>query len=177
MITRLQPSKIPDTYGSVGILVRFGSLFPWSINLLHQFELRPNQFYTSSSPLSEINSPYQFPPILCETIGSPVRLHATSDMTFGPYGTAIWTDSHTEDYFGHADRGQRLAGAFLRAGDIRDGDQDQEVELVNQIANAAAASVYSVQEEDSWVCLALDEAEGRIIIGYYDGRISVLEYI
>lgn len=97
-------------------------------------------------------------------------------MTFGSYGTAIWTDSHTEDYFGHADRGQRLAGAFLRERDMQD-DEDKEVELSDQIANAAAASVYSVQEEDSWVSLALDEAEGRIIIGYQDGRISVLEYI
>jgi hypothetical protein len=96
-------------------------------------------------------------------------------MTFGPYGTAIWTDSHTEDYFGHADRGQRLAGVFLR-GDVQD-DEDKEVELSDQIANAGAASVYSVQEEDSWVSLALDEAEGRIMIGSYDGRISVLEYI
>lgn len=29
MTTRLQLSKISDTYDSVGILVRFGSLFPW----------------------------------------------------------------------------------------------------------------------------------------------------
>ena len=97
-------------------------------------------------------------------------------MTFGPYGTAIWTDSHTEDYFGHADHGQRLAGAFLRGRDMQD-EEDKEVELSDQIANAAAASVYSVQEEDSWISLALDEAEGRIIIGHHDGRISVLEYI
>jgi hypothetical protein len=83
-------------------------------------------------------------------------------MTFGPYGTAIWTDTHTEHYFGHADRGQRLAGKFLSGRDIQD---------------AAADSVYLYQEEDSWVSLALDEAEGRIIIGYNDGRISMLEYI
>ena len=56
-------------------------------------------------------------------------------------------------------------------------EEDKEVELSDQIANAAAASVYSVQEEDSWISLALDEAEGRIIIGHHDGRISVLEYI
>ena len=98
-------------------------------------------------------------------------------MTFGPYGTAIWTDSHTEDYFGHADRGHRLAGAFLGGRDNIQDDEDKEVELSDQIANAAAASVYSVQEDDSWVSLALDEAEGRIVIGYDDGRISVLEYI
>jgi len=145
------------------------------MNLLHQYELQASGFYTSSRPLNDINSPYQFPPILCETIGSPVRLHATSDMAFGPYGTAIWTDSHTEDYFGHADRGQRLAGTFLLARNIE--DEDEEVELSNQIANTAATSVYSVQEEDSWVRLALDEAEGRIILGCDDGRISVLEYI
>ena len=29
MTTRLQLSKISDTYDSVGILVRYGSLFPW----------------------------------------------------------------------------------------------------------------------------------------------------
>ena len=29
MTTRLQLSKISDAYDSVGILVRFGSLFPW----------------------------------------------------------------------------------------------------------------------------------------------------
>jgi len=176
MITRIQLSKISDEYDSIGILVRFGSLFPWPINLLHQYELQTNKFYTSSSPLNEINSPYQFPPILCETIGSPVRLHTTSDISFGPYGTAIWTDSHTEDYFGHADRGQRLAGAFLRARDVQDGE-DKEVELSDQIANAAAASVFLVQEDDNWVRLALDEAEGRIILGHDDGRISVLDYV
>jgi hypothetical protein len=62
---------------------------------------------------------------------------------------------------------------------MQDDEEDKEVvvELSDQIANAAAASVYSVQEEDSWVSLALDEAEGRIVIGYHDGRISVLEYI
>ncbi|KAF8809525.1 hypothetical protein BYT27DRAFT_7241230 [Phlegmacium glaucopus] len=176
MTKRIQLSKPHDVYNSVGILLRFRSLFPWSMNLLHQYELHTNKFYTSSSPLSEINSPYQFPPILSETIGSPVRLHATSDMAFGPYGTAIWTDSHTEDYFCHADRGQRLAGTFLLARNVQDGE-DEEVELSDQIANAAATSVYSFQEEDSWVRLALDEAEGRIILGHDDGRISVLEYI
>ena len=96
-------------------------------------------------------------------------------MAFGPYGAAIWTDSHTEDYFDHADRGQRLAGTLLLARDIQDGDG--EVELSDQIANAAAASVYLVHEEDNWVRLALDEAEGAIILGYNDGRISVLKYI
>jgi hypothetical protein len=95
-------------------------------------------------------------------------------MSFGSYGTAIWTDTHTN--FGPAGRGQRLAGEFLRAGNIQDGE-DEEVEPLNQIANAAAASVYLVQEEDSWVSLGLDEAEGRIIIGYNDGRISVLDYV
>lgn len=173
MTTRIQLSKLSNAYDSISILVRFRTPFPWSINLLHQYELHANKYYTSSSPLNEINSPYQFPPILRETIGSPVRLHASSDMAIGPYGTAIWTDSHTEDYFGHAYCGQRLAGTFLLVGDIK----DDQVELSDQIANAAAASVYSVQEQDSWVRLALDEAEGRIILGCDDGRISVLEYI
>lgn len=121
-----------------------------------------------------MNLPYQFPPVLQETIASPVRLHATSDLAVGPYGTVLWTDSHTEDYFNHADRGQRLAGRFSTY--IGDGDDD-EVELSDQIATASAASVYAYQEEDSWVRVALDEAEGRIALGRDDGVISILEFI
>jgi len=96
---------------------------------------------------------------LRETIGSPVRLFATSDLAIGPYGTAVWIDSHTEDYFFHADRGQRLAGKFSSYVGT---EEDEEIELSDQIATATATSVYSYHEEDSWVKIALDEEEGRI---------------
>ena len=35
------------------------------------------------------NSPFQFPPVFSETIGSPVCLNAITDMMFGPYGNCV----------------------------------------------------------------------------------------
>lgn len=144
-----------------------------AINILHHYEIRPNRFFLNDGLISAANLPYRFPPVLQETIASPVRLHAISDLVIGPYGTILWTDSHTEDYFNHADRGQRLAGRFS---EFVEGDDD-EVELSDQIATTRAASVYAYQEEDSWVRVALDEIEGRIALGRDDGVISVLEFI
>ena len=135
--------------------------------------LYPNADFLVDNEMSEHNPPYELAPVLRETIGSPVRLHTTSDMAIGPYGTAIWTDSHTEDYFNHADRGQRVAGIFSRYV-VNEGE---EIELSDQVATAVATSVYTYHEEDSWVRIGLDEVEGRIFLGRDDGVISVLEYI
>jgi len=144
-----------------------------AINILHHYEIRPNAYFSSVSSINATNLPYVFPPVLRETIGSPVRLFAASDLAIGPYGTAVWIDSHTEDYFFRADRGQRLAGKFSPYVGTEEGE---EVELSDQIANATATSVYSYHEEDSWVRIALDEEEGRIFLGRVDGLITVLEY-
>lgn len=143
-----------------------------SINLLHRYELRTNPIYDSSRPMDQSNMPYDLPPVLQETIASPIRLHATTDMVLGPYGTAVWIDSHTEDYFNHADRGQRLAGRFCP---VRV-DEGEEIELSDQVATAAASSVYAFQEEDSWVQVAIDEVEGRMAVGSAE-NITVIEYI
>lgn len=161
----------------IDILVRFGSYYPWAINILHHYEIRPNLGFLTDpgTGMSEQNPPYSFPPVLLESIASPVRLHATSDMAIGPYGTAIWTDSHTEDYFNHSDRGQRVAGMLKRY--IVNDEGEEEVELSDQVATASAASVYAYQEEDGWVRIAMDETEGRIFLGHDDGHISVLEYV
>ncbi|KAF9038578.1 hypothetical protein BJ165DRAFT_1407721 [Panaeolus papilionaceus] len=156
----------------INIMIRFGSYFPWSINLLHRYELRTNPIYDSSRPMDQSNMPYDLPPVLQETIASPIRLHATTDMVLGPYGTAVWIDSHTEDYFNHADRGQRLAGRFCP---VRV-DEGEEIELSDQVATAAASSVYAFQEEDSWVQVAIDEVEGRMAVGSAE-NITVIEYI
>lgn len=87
----------------------------------------------------------------------------------------MWIDSHTEDYFGHSDSGQRLAGRYS-SGLMAEGDEDEEATLSDQLASTAATSVYRVQEADSWVRLALDEREGRVAIGHVDGEISILGY-
>lgn len=109
-------------------------------------------------------------------IGSPVRLFAPTDSVLGSCGSAIWIDSHTEDYFGHSDCGQRLAGRYS-SGLTAEDHEDEEATLSDQLASTAAAtSVYRTQEADSWVRLALDECEGRVAIGHVDGRISILDY-
>lgn len=105
-----------------------------------------------------------------------MRLYATSDLAVGPYGTAVWIDSHTEHYFFHADCGQRLAGRLLLSPNFGT-EGDEEDELPDQIAAVAATSVYSYHEEDSWLKIALDEEEGRIFLGRDDGLITILEYI
>ncbi|PPQ65165.1 hypothetical protein CVT24_011028 [Panaeolus cyanescens] len=156
----------------INIMIRFGSYFPWSINLLHRYELRINPAYDSSKQIDQGNAPYDLPPLLQETIASPIRLHATTDMVLGPYGTAVWIDSHTEDFFNHADRGQRLAGRLCP---VRVGD-GEEIELSDQVATSTASSLYGIQEEDSWLQVAIDEVEGRIAVGSPE-KIMITEYI
>lgn len=146
------------------------------MNLLHCYEIRPNPYFTSSEPPSEMNVPYEYPPTLCDTIGSPIRLHAPSDLVLGPYGTAIWTDSHTESYYNHADRGQRVAGTVARLR-RQSAEEEEEVEPSAQVATSTASSVYGYHEEDNWVRLAIDESEGRIFVGRDDGKIEIFEYI
>ncbi|KIM44443.1 hypothetical protein M413DRAFT_24939 [Hebeloma cylindrosporum] len=175
-MTQRHPPPGYQGKSAISVFIRFSSYFPWAINILHHYEIRPNAYFSNASPISATNLPYEFPPVLRETIGSPVRLHATSDLAIGPYGTAVWIDSHTEDYFFHADRGQRLAG-MLAPSPYFGTEEDEEVELSDQIATAAATSVYAYHEEDSWVKVALDEEEGRIFLGHDDGLIMILEYV
>ncbi|KAF9525940.1 hypothetical protein CPB83DRAFT_908784 [Crepidotus variabilis] len=97
---------------AVTVFLRFASSFPWAVNLIDHFEIRPNAYYVSADSPSEMNVPYEYPPMHIQTIGSPVRMHATTHMAVGEYGTVVWIDSHTEDYYVHSHRGQRIAGLF-----------------------------------------------------------------
>ncbi|KAH0836831.1 hypothetical protein J3R83DRAFT_8607 [Lanmaoa asiatica] len=121
----------------IHLLVRFGTIYPWPVNVLHHFLLLPNPSYqtgagrahwhgrtptpASTPPTSttEYNLPYDPCPCPCptHTIGSPVRLFGQSAMTLGRYGTALWLDNHTEEWLGPSERGQRLAGRVVRFGD------------------------------------------------------------
>jgi hypothetical protein len=94
-------------------------------------------------------------------------------MALGTHGMAVWLDSHTEDYFGRGDRGQRLAGCLLPAKD------SVKEELAPDLLTDATtqSSVLDVSEDDKWVRVALSEEEGRIAVGCNDGFISVLEYV
>lgn len=105
-------------------------------------------------------------------------------MALGPYGTAVWIDSHTEDHFGHAEQGQRLAarmtGIFSnqREGGGRvEGQEEEEQEISDQIATTMAATVMSYNEVDTWVKLAIDEEEGKVALGHREGEITLLSYV
>lgn len=165
----------------IQIVIRYGSIHPWvnyiliyiysnslkycfqPVNMMHRFMLRPNTDFDSSLPASRSNNPYVFPLVSAQSIGSPIRLMATYDMAVGSYGTIVYFDSHTEDYFGHSDFGQRLAG-------MRIPGEGKAGEVVPE------SSVYKVIERDEWTRVALQEEEGKIAVGHVDGKITLLDY-
>ncbi|KAK7062535.1 hypothetical protein VNI00_000023 [Paramarasmius palmivorus] len=164
----------------INVLLRFSSLFPWPVNLLQHYVLHPEPTYSPSSDVSPANIPYQFPAILQQTIASPVRLFAFADTALGPYGTAIWLDSHTEDYFMQGEIGQRLAGLMLSPVSLssEDSESDSGIQPVmsDNIEHSKAAMVFDVQEKEDWCRIAMDEVEGRVAVGSITGNITLYDY-
>lgn len=119
------------------------------------------------------NKPYLTEPILIRTFASPIRLFARWDMVLGSFGTALWIDSHTEDYFDHAVEGQRLAGTLFTTVDLG----GQAVALSDEAASATASMVYQVREDDGWIRIAMEEEEGKIAVGTATAEITIFEYI
>jgi hypothetical protein len=122
------------------------------------------------------NLPYFMEPKLVQSIGSPIRLFALSHVTLGPYGTALFIDSHTEDYFAHGDQGQRLAGEVLAQVPDEDGNGEHGEHGNYHASSGMASMVFGVREHDEWYCVAMDEEAGRIAIGGVDGGITLFEY-
>lgn len=96
----------------------------------------------------------------------------------GSRGTAIFIDSHAEDYFGRGDIGQRLAGSYARVIPTDEGDellhlQEDSTEVVESTMDS---SVFGYRENDDWTRIAVDEEEGRIAVGFSDGTIEIREY-
>jgi hypothetical protein len=156
----------------INILVRYASLFPWPVNALHHYVLPCDDAYVPHEPISASNIPYLAAPVLIRTFASPIRLFARWDMVLGAYGTALWIDSHTEDYFDHAVEGQRLAGTLFTVVD----PGTEAVALNDQGASATASMVYQVREDDGWIRIAVEEEEGRIAVGTSSAEITILEY-
>ncbi|KAH6915812.1 hypothetical protein BKA70DRAFT_1216132 [Coprinopsis sp. MPI-PUGE-AT-0042] len=178
-LTRFRASKVaPLASGqrvAIGILIRFGSIFPWPVNMLHQIALRPNPTFERERGVTRVNLPYIFPPIAQQTLGAPVRLFSPTDMVLGPYGTAMWIDNHTEDEFGQAEQGQRLASRVTQP--LHE-DEAEELELTDQESSTTkAGSVLLYNEDVTWGKVAIDEEEGIVAVGGIDGRISVLGYV
>lgn len=99
-------------------------------------------------------------------------------MALGPYGTAVWIDSHTEDFYHQGDVGQRLAGLMLNP--VVDERQDAHIDgqAADQNTQTAGATiVFGVHETDDWNRVAIDEEGGRIAVGSVNGEIMIDDYV
>ncbi|KAG6879932.1 hypothetical protein C0992_009288 [Termitomyces sp. T32_za158] len=147
------------------------------VNLLHHFVLLPNPGFDMKLPLSPSNFPYNDTPFMKRSVGSPVRLFAKYHMAIGSRGTAIFIDSHTEDYFGRGDIGQRLAGSYAR--DVPTAERDEGIhaqEDSTHVESTMDSSVFGYREDDDWTRVVVDEEEGRIVVGSLDSTIEIREY-
>ncbi|KAG2111101.1 hypothetical protein DEU56DRAFT_216184 [Suillus clintonianus] len=149
----------------INVVIRFGSIYPWPVNVLHHFVITPNPAYVPGRETSLYNLPYLAQPTPMKTIGSPVRLFAPSSVALGRYGTAIWLDSHTEDWMGPSDCGQRLAGHMMTT-----------EESLNRPHGSHASMIFRVRDDDLWCKVAVDEESGRIAVGDVNGSITLFEY-
>ncbi|KAF8547779.1 hypothetical protein OG21DRAFT_1424220 [Imleria badia] len=161
----------------IHLLVRFGSIYPWPVNVLHHYRLLPNPGYILLT--TEYNLPYDPRPCPTDTIGSPIRLFGQSAMALGRYGTVLWLDNHTEEWMGPSVRGQRLAGRVVKeVGDRgRCGSEGGTTDAEPTATNASDASMlFGVRDDDAWTRVAMEEEAGRIALGHGDGAITLLEY-
>jgi hypothetical protein len=175
-------SSTTQSYFPITILLRHGSIYPWPVNFLHQYTLGLDPHYDPTLPLSRTNIPYIITPVPIRAISSPVRLTAVSSSTLGSYGTAVWFDSNTEEFYGPG-TGQRVAGIFTSLPPV-DNDEDRSQHSHQEAREFTAASVlhmepssiFASQNQDSWVNIAVDEVEGRIALGREDGGVDLFEY-
>ncbi|EIN06232.1 hypothetical protein PUNSTDRAFT_91036 [Punctularia strigosozonata HHB-11173 SS5] len=192
-------SSSPTSPPLIDMFLRFDSWYPWPVNMLHHFHLRPNPDHRPGSALAR-ELPYLPRPYPTSSWSSTIDFFTPSDMAVGPRGTALWIDSHTEDRFGAgAPDGQRLAGRTLAAprtteealalgvralsntASVQGQGQGQHDEMGALRAMAEADErveemEFQVDERCLWNRVAMDEDEGRIAVGFTDGRISVYEY-
>ncbi|KAG6829152.1 hypothetical protein H0H92_005557 [Tricholoma furcatifolium] len=164
-------------YPLVNILIRFGSLLPWPVNLIHHFVLLPDSAHDTNRPITSDNVPYSAVPVVRRTIGAPVRLFSNYHMAMGSHGTAVWIDTHmnTEHYYADGGRGQRLAGS--RVGKVLTEDDEDWEEDSNEMEGPFQSSVFGYSENDEWARVAVDEEGGRIAISHLDGTVVINEYI
>jgi hypothetical protein len=164
------PTPSAREYPLVNLLIRVESTYGWPSNVLHHYTLQPNTSFSRTRAINTHNLPYHFPHFV-RSIAAPVRIFAPTPTALGPYGTALWVDTHTEDYF--MQPGQRLAGRLLGDAEVGMRAVDAPSEFPTE---AMASTVYTVRAQDDWHHVALDEQEGRIAVGSAKGKILLLEY-
>jgi len=164
----------------VNIFVRFGSWYPWPINMLHHYVLVPSSDPTSNS--------YTLPPSLALYTYSTLELFAMSDTALGPYGTALWTDSHTSAAAQAEGKtgGQRIAGKVLshRALVAPEAAQEYVPDMAEAMSDGTAGRydrghtmLFRTYERTEAYHLAMDEEAGRIAVASRDGSVTVWDYL
>jgi hypothetical protein len=170
-VIRSSLDQTSASYSSIDLLVRHSSTYPWPVNFLHRYTLSVNPDFKPDEPISwsqDVNNfPYIFPPFNTHTFASPVRLFAQTASVLGKFGTVLWLDSATEDYYGPSGDGQRLAGLVIP----QDHDAAQEEPTQKQ-----ASSVFAKREHDAWVTLGLLEEYGLIAAGMKNGDVEVMSF-
>lgn len=155
------------------VVIRFSSNYPWPTNILNHYILQPNYAYVPSSFIRPTNVPYNPHPVHMRTLSAPLRLFAQSDVAIGNYGTVLWIDTQTEEYFMQSATGQRLAGVSL----LSIGPEEDQAEDPNAVAySAGSESVFNIHDQNSWCLLAVDERNGRVALGALDGIVSVMDF-
>ncbi|KZP08350.1 hypothetical protein FIBSPDRAFT_964854 [Athelia psychrophila] len=166
----------------IDLLIRFGSVLPWPINIVHHFVLRVNSDYQPSLPVTAINIPYLITPQLMQSLSSPIRLFFWADMALGPYGTALIIDSNQDE--SQNDLAQRLAGQMLcRLGNGSGSDDDMllatssNAVVSEEPVNGFPSMAFLVRDQDTWTRVTMDEQAGKVAFARVDGGVELLEYI
>ncbi|KAI0262330.1 hypothetical protein BC834DRAFT_891874 [Gloeopeniophorella convolvens] len=182
----LMHSHAPTARPHINLWVRFGSWYPWPINMLHHYVLHPRHDGRG----------YALPPVLARYTYSALDLFAPSASALGPHGTALWTDSQTGEGEGQARAGlQRIAGKVLPS--LLPADEefmehigaeeavgaglgvDAATAMMGDRYDNSAALVLRVITGDHAQAhqLAMDEETGRVAVAWSDGGIAVWDYM
>ncbi|KAI0058874.1 hypothetical protein BV25DRAFT_1185689 [Artomyces pyxidatus] len=177
-VAPLVHARAPRPRPVINIWVRFGSWYPWPVNMVHHYVLAP---------------PYVFPPTLTLYTYSALDLFATSEAVLGPYGTVMWTDSQVQnDATAPRAASQRIAAKMLHPFPALDAPPEGGVEDVGVGLGAAADSAITggrydrgtttvfafMNKGDGEVShLAMDEETGRVVVSCQDGTISLWDYM
>ena len=128
---QLNQLELDSTPPTVHILLRFASIFPWPVNILHSYVLPFNPEFDMSASRERVSVQGHLPylptdtpeaseaskPYIVASISSPVRIFTPSDTAMGGYGTILYMDAQSDTSVATqaGDRGQRIAGKLLES--------------------------------------------------------------
>jgi hypothetical protein len=151
-------NPLPD----YNILARFSLYYPWPAGMIHHYRLRAErQVVDGKDRWLYKATPQRITSIPCTS--DPFGDRA---LAIGNFGRALWADSTGR---GRVIKSTRLLSAPSLAS--RGGSLASEREKVNP-----DTILLRLQPEDSWLrSMAIDEASGRIALGFENGTLSVFD--